>query len=50
MARTTGALFLAIISNVLLVKGLAFEVQLVVKGLVVVVSVILGAFAAGLQR
>lgn len=45
-----GALFLAIISNVLLVKGLAFEVQLVVKGLVVVVSVILGAFAAGLQR
>jgi ribose/xylose/arabinose/galactoside ABC-type transport system permease subunit len=45
-----GALFLAIISNVLLVKGLAFEVQLVVKGLVVVVSVILGALAAGLNR
>jgi ribose transport system permease protein len=44
-----GALFLAIISNILLVKGLAFEVQLVVKGLVVVVSVILGAMAAGLQ-
>ncbi len=45
-----GALFLAIISNVLLVKGLAFEVQLVVKGLVVVVSVILGALAAGLNK
>lgn len=45
-----GAIFLAVISNILLVKGLAFEVQLAVKGLVVVVSVILGAIVAGAKK
>jgi ribose/xylose/arabinose/galactoside ABC-type transport system permease subunit len=50
MDAAVGALFLAVVSNILLVKGLAFEVQLVVKGLVVVVSVIFGAFAAGLRK
>jgi ribose/xylose/arabinose/galactoside ABC-type transport system permease subunit len=45
-----GALFLAVVSNILLVKGLAFEVQLVVKGLVVVVSVILGALVSRGRR
>lgn len=45
----SGALFLAIVSNVLLVKGLTFEVQLVVKGAVVVVSVMLGSLALNLK-
>jgi ribose/xylose/arabinose/galactoside ABC-type transport system permease subunit len=45
-----GALFLAIVGNVLLVKGLPFETQLVVKGMVVVLSVVLGAAASGMGR
>jgi ribose transport system permease protein len=38
-----GALFLAVLSNVLLVNGLAFEVQLVARGAVVLVAVSAGA-------
>ena len=45
-----GALFLAIVSNILLVKGLSFEIQLMVKGLVVIFAVILGALAIGLRK
>ena len=45
-----GALFLAMISNILLLNGLSLEMQLVVKGLVVIGSVILGALALGLKR
>jgi ribose transport system permease protein len=45
-----GALFLAIVSNILLVKGLSFEIQLMVKGIVVIVAVILGALAVGLRK
>lgn len=40
-----GAIFLALISNILLLKGLSLEIQLLVKGLVVIVSVIIGAVA-----
>ncbi|QKC92881.1 ABC transporter permease [Mesorhizobium sp. NZP2234] len=42
-----GAVFLAIITNILLLKGLSLEIQLIVKGLVVIASVILGAMALG---
>lgn len=42
-----GAVFLAIITNILLLKGLSLEIQLIVKGLVVIASVILGALALG---
>ncbi len=45
-----GAVFLAMISNLLLVLGLSLEIQLIVKGLVVIGSVILGAFALGRRR
>jgi ribose/xylose/arabinose/galactoside ABC-type transport system permease subunit len=45
-----GAVFLAMITNILLLKGLSLEIQLIVKGLVVVGSVILGALAAGFRR
>jgi ribose/xylose/arabinose/galactoside ABC-type transport system permease subunit len=38
------------ISNILLVLGLSLEIQLIVKGLVVIGSVILGAFALGRRR
>lgn len=38
-----GALFLAVISNVLLLKGFSLDIQLMVKGAVVVLSVLLGA-------
>ncbi|MFM2477948.1 ABC transporter permease [Celerinatantimonas sp. MCCC 1A17872] len=38
-----GALFLAIISDVLLLKGFSLDIQLMVKGAVVLVSVLLGA-------
>lgn len=45
-----GAVFLAMISNVLLLLGLSLEIQLIVKGLVVIGSVALGAFALGTGR
>ncbi|TPM95224.1 ABC transporter permease [Mesorhizobium sp. B2-1-3A] len=45
-----GAVFLAIITNILLLKGLSLEIQLIVKGLVVIASVILGALALGGRR
>ncbi|MCB8883575.1 ABC transporter permease [Acidisoma cellulosilytica] len=38
-----GAMFLSIIGNVLLVSGVSYEYQLVVKGAVVLASVIIGA-------
>jgi hypothetical protein len=38
------------ISNILLLKGLSLEIQLIVKGLVVIGSVILGALALGFRR
>lgn len=38
-----GALFLAIIGNILLLKGFSLDIQLMVKGAVVVASVMLGA-------
>lgn len=50
MDAAFGALFLAVVSNILLVKGLAFEIQLAVKGLVVVAAVILGALIGGMKR
>ena len=51
MDAAFGALFLAVVSNILLVKGLAFEVQLAVNaGLVVVAAVILGALIGGMKR
>ena len=45
-----GAVFLAIITNILLLKGLSLEIQLIVKGLVVIASVILGALALGARK
>jgi ribose transport system permease protein len=45
-----GAVFLAVITNILLINGLSLEVQLMVKGLVVITSIILGAFALGRGR
>ncbi|MGV1793490.1 ABC transporter permease [Rhizobium sp. A37_96] len=45
-----GAVFLAMISNILLLKGLSLEIQLIVKGLVVIGSVILGALSLGFRR
>jgi len=47
MDAAFGAVFLALISNILLITGLSFETQLMVKGLVVMVSVVLGALLAG---
>jgi ribose/xylose/arabinose/galactoside ABC-type transport system permease subunit len=41
-----GAVFLAILSNVLLLHGLSLQTQLMVKGLVVIVSVLMGALAS----
>lgn len=38
-----GALFLAVVSNVLLLKGFSLDIQLMVKGAVVIISVVLGA-------
>lgn len=40
-----GAVFLSVISNILLIAGLPLEIQLIVKGLVVIASVVLGAVA-----
>ncbi|CAN7234432.1 ABC transporter permease [Rhizobium sp. LjRoot254] len=45
-----GAVFLSVVSNILLVKGLPFEVQLAVKGLVVIAAVIFGALVGGKSR
>jgi ribose transport system permease protein len=50
MDAAFGALFLAVVSNILLVKGLSFEVQLAVKGLVVIAAVIFGALVGGKRR
>ena len=50
MDAAFGALFLAVVSNILLVKGLAFEVQLAVNTKVVVAAVILGALIGGMKR
>lgn len=41
-----GAVFLAILSNVLLLHGLSLQTQLMVKGLVVIASVLVGALAS----
>lgn len=38
-----GALFLAVIGNVLLLKGFSLDIQLMVKGAVVLISVVFGA-------
>ncbi|MEI8598993.1 hypothetical protein P4S64_19455 [Vibrio sp. M60_M31a] len=38
-----GALFLAIVGNVLLLAGFSLDMQLMVKGAVVLISVVLGA-------
>jgi ribose transport system permease protein len=45
-----GALFLAIIGNLLLVKNLPYEAQLAVKGAAVLLSVTIGAFLGGKRR
>ena len=45
-----GALFLAVVGNVLLVKGYGFEIQLAVKGVIVVLSVVLGTLASAMKR
>ena len=39
----SGALFLAIVGNVLLLQGFSLDIQLMVKGAVVILSVLLGA-------
>lgn len=44
----TGAIFLAVISNILLVSGVSYEYQLVVKGMVVLGAVVFGALLARL--
>ncbi|MBV8100688.1 MAG: ABC transporter permease [Verrucomicrobia bacterium] len=45
-----GALFLSIVGNILLLFNLAYEIQLVVKGLVVLLSVTIAHFAARSSR
>jgi ribose transport system permease protein len=45
-----GALFLAIISNLLIVNNLPYETQLAVKGAAVLLSVALGALLGGKRR
>ncbi len=45
-----GALFLAIISNILLLKGFSLDMQLMVKGLVVLASIMTGAILARKQK
>lgn len=40
-----GALFLAVVTNILLIEGMNVQTQLAVKGAVVIVSVMLGALA-----
>ena len=41
-----GALFLAVITNILLIEGMNVQTQLAIKGLVVIASVLMGALAA----
>nr|WP_319514586.1 ABC transporter permease [uncultured Cohaesibacter sp.] len=43
MDAAVGAIFVAVLSNILLVNGFSYEVQLMVKGLAVIASVVLGA-------
>jgi len=50
MDAAFGAVFLALVSNILLISGLTFEIQLVVKGVVVMASVVLGALLTGGNR
>jgi ribose transport system permease protein len=45
-----GAIFLALLTNVLLVHGLSLQTQLMVKGLVVIISVLTGALVRGAGR
>jgi ribose/xylose/arabinose/galactoside ABC-type transport system permease subunit len=45
-----GAVFLGVISNILLVSGVSYEFQLMVKGLVVLGAVVFGVFAARTAR
>jgi ribose transport system permease protein len=45
-----GAIFLALLTNVLLLHGLSLQTQLMVKGLVVVISVLTGALVRGAGR
>ncbi len=45
-----GSVFLAIITNILLLEGLSLEIQLIVKGLVVIGSVVFGALALRARR
>jgi ribose transport system permease protein len=44
-----GAIFIGVVSNVLLVSGVNYETQLVIKGLVVLLSVVLGPLTARLS-
>jgi ribose transport system permease protein len=46
----TGAIFLAVISNIMLVSGVGYEYQLVVKGMVVLAAVVLGALLMRLNQ
>ncbi|MCY1325935.1 Ribose import permease protein RbsC [compost metagenome] len=45
-----GAAFLAVVGNILLVEGLPIEVQLAVKGMVVILAVVFGALVGGKKR
>jgi ribose transport system permease protein len=45
-----GALFLALLTNILLVNGVSYEVQLMVKGLAVLLSVAFGALLSRGRR
>ena len=45
-----GAIFLALLTNVLLLHGLSLQTQLMVKGLVVIISVLTGALVRGAGR
>ncbi|MNR58147.1 hypothetical protein D3C85_1790730 [compost metagenome] len=45
-----GALFLALLGNILLVNNFSYEVQLMVKGLAVLLSVALGAMLLRMRR
>jgi len=45
-----GAVFLGVISNILLVSGVSYEFQLMVKGSVVLGAVVFGVFAARTAR
>ncbi|WP_157374388.1 hypothetical protein [Salipiger sp. CCB-MM3] len=46
----SGTLFLAVLTNILLVNNFAYEVQLMVKGLAVLVAVTAGALLARKKR